>query len=108
MNDPLPDPGQQPPPFDPAHLPPLPKPPSIWPKFWLGVLLNVVSVGISFVCLNPIPFCIAGLVAFVLLFFSRYRLIFIGFLTTIGVALLLSLITCGAFTAYGIYRAGNR
>ncbi len=105
MNDPLPplpEPVPQPPPFDPAQLPPPPsdpETPSIWPKFWLGVLLNLVSVGICFACMNPLPFCLAGLIAFVLLFFSRYRLIFIGFLTTIGVVLLVSLIACGAIVA---------
>jgi hypothetical protein len=58
--------------------------------------------------MNPVPFLVAGLVAFVLLFLSRYRLIFIGFITTLGVALLLSLITCGAILGIGMYRAGNR
>ena len=92
-----------PPPF--TNLPPLPpvpqsSPPSKPPHFgWmlvLGIVLNLVSFGLCFLVQNPAPIFIIGAGTFVSVFYDGYRGIFIGFITTIGVALLVSLVVCGA------------
>jgi len=58
----------------------------------LGVLLFVVSSGLSFVI--P-PVCLLGLAAAIAsLFFKGYRCIFVGYILTFGVLLLGTVIYC--------------
>lgn len=67
--------------------------------FVLGVFLNLVSAALCVPVQNPLPFFIVGAGAFVSVFFDGYRGIFIGFITTFGVVLLILAITCGAMIA---------
>ncbi len=73
-----------------------PDPPNFWGRFGLGVLLVILSFGISVPFQSPLPFGLGFLVALCSLFFQGYRAIFIGFISTIGVVLLGSAVICGA------------
>jgi len=91
MNENLPPPFSEPPPVPPKNSSPLAnfQP---WQLTGLGALLFIVTTVMSFVI--P-PMCLLGLaVAIASLFFKGYRLVFVGYIATIGVILLGLVIYC--------------
>ena len=85
---------------DPAQIPPPPPPPSgranFWKMFGAGIGLVVVSWIACIATGHPTPFGVGFVLAVVSLFFPGRRGIFIGFVSSIGVALLVAAIICGA------------
>ncbi len=64
--------------------------------FWgagLGLLLFLLSVGLSYACVSPLPFVVGFVVACMCLG-RDYRSIFIGFIICVGLALLSVVIYC--------------
>jgi hypothetical protein len=98
MNENIPTP----PPADPEPNRPPPTPderPGFWAMFGLGIGLLVVSCILCGLFQHPFPLLIGALGAFGSLFSSRYRGIFIGYVSTIGIALLVTAVICGAMIA---------
>jgi hypothetical protein len=92
------------PPFEPSQEPPKPlptgntpggAPPSKGLCTFLGFLLFLVSGGLAFAF--P-PICLVGFVVAVgSLFFEGYRCIFVGYILTIGLLLLVAIIYCANY-----------
>ena len=68
--------------------------PSFAAMLGLGVLLNIVSVLLCLPFQSPAPFILGALAAFIFLFFEGYRGIFVGFILTVGLILLGTIIFC--------------
>jgi hypothetical protein len=100
MNEELPPPYDPERPEPPSILPPgTPEPPSFWGMFGLGTLLIILSCLLCAAFGNPLPLGMGAFVAIGSLFFNGRRGIFIGFVSTIGVCLLIAAIACGAMVA---------
>jgi len=92
-----------PPPFEPEGSKPTPSapkdehspnPPSFRAMFGLGIGLISASALICFLSQSPMPFLFGGIGAFVSLFFKGYRGIFVGYISTLGLVLLATVIYC--------------
>jgi len=75
---------------------PEPRPPSFGGMFLLGILLIVVATILCGIMQSPAPLGLAAIAAFISLFFDGYRGLFVGFISTIGVVLLVLAIICGS------------
>ena len=95
MNENLPpiDPESQ----NPPTLPPKFETPRTTPHFGamfaLGVVLIIISTLLC-IALGPVPFLIGAVAAFVTLFFKGYRGVFVGYISTLGLILLGTIIYC--------------
>jgi hypothetical protein len=65
-----------------------------WLGSGIGVLIFVASLGLCALGSNPIFLLIGFVGALVSLFFQGYRSIFLGYILTVGVALLAAIIYC--------------
>jgi len=94
---------ENPPPFEPQQPAPAPppgggtppKPPSFALMFGLGVLSIPLGVGACALFQSPEPFGYLALAAFVTVFFKGYRGVFAGFVSAIGLILLVAAVICG-------------
>ena len=68
--------------------------PSFAAMFGFGILLNIVSALLCIPFRNPTVFLLGAAGAFVFLFFKGYRGIFVGFISTVGLILLGTIIYC--------------
>jgi len=92
MNENLP-PANTPPTF--IVPPPPPKPPNFWLMFAIGIGVLIASWGLCFLAQQPTPALLGFIGAIVTLFFKGYRGIFIGYIASIGLGLLILAIMCG-------------
>jgi hypothetical protein len=96
MNEKLPESGNEQSPLTPVQDRHQNKPLSKKACAGLGVLIFFVSIALSFI--SPL-LCLLGFVgAIVTLFFPGYRLIFVGYILTLGVLLLGTIIYCANST----------
>jgi len=94
---------ENPPPFDPEQPQSTPPPtqyepprtpPSFAAMFGLGILLNIVSALLCIPFRSLTPFILGAVGAFISLFFEGYRGISVGFISTVGLILLGTIIYC--------------
>ena len=73
------------------------KPPKFGVLFGIGILLFIVSVLLCIPFQSPTIFFYGGVAAFVTVFFKGYRGVFVGYISTLGLALLAAIAYCSIY-----------
>jgi len=95
MNEnPLPPEPETPVPATRPKPPAAPSSPGFGLMFGLGVLIIIISIVLCVAAQSPAPLFLGALSAFVSLFFEGYRGIFVGYIATVGLVLLATIIYC--------------
>ncbi len=71
-----------------------PKPPGFGAMFALGIVLFILSIALCIPFQSPTVFLLGAAGAFVTVFFKGYRGIFVGYISTLGLVLLGTIIYC--------------